>query len=75
MITIAIETSCDETAIAIICNNIILSNKILSQSFLHRKYGGIVPDVAVRNHIEYLPYIIEKSIEQSRINIMANILK
>ena len=69
MIIFAIETSCDETAVAILMNYTILSNKIFSQSYLHRKYGGIIPEIAVKNHTKYLPYIIKISIGKIKINV------
>ncbi|MEO0095641.1 MAG: tRNA (adenosine(37)-N6)-threonylcarbamoyltransferase complex transferase subunit TsaD [candidate division WOR-3 bacterium] len=53
MITIGIETSCDETSIGIIKNNKILAN-IVSSQIAHTKYGGVVPELAARNHIRVL---------------------
>lgn len=50
---LAIETSCDETAAAVVENGRhVLSNIISSQIELHRLYGGVVPEIASRNHIE-----------------------
>ena len=55
---LAIETSCDETAIAIIEKTKILFNEIFSQFKLHRKYNGIVPEMAARSHVDELPYLL-----------------
>lgn len=63
---LSIETSCDETAVAIIENGRqILSNRIYSQIDIHQKYGGVVPEIASRNHIVKLPYIIDEALEES----------
>lgn len=48
---LALETSCDETAAAVVCDRQILSNVVSSQIALHRQYGGIVPEVASREHV------------------------
>jgi len=50
MFILAIDTSCDETSVAITWNDVILSNVISSQVELHKKYGGVVPMVAQREH-------------------------
>ncbi len=49
---LAIETSCDETAVAIVKNREVLSSTIASQIPIHRQYGGVVPEVASRQHVE-----------------------
>ena len=61
MYTLALETSCDETSAAVIEDGrIILSNIISTQVPIHRKFGGVVPEIASRQHIEYvLPIIME----------------
>ena len=69
IILLAIETSCDETSIAIVKNGReVLSNKISSQIDIHRVFGGVVPEVASRNHLVKIPYIIDEAIEQSGIH-------
>lgn len=73
--TFAIETSCDETSAAVLENESVLSNEISSQ-FFHKSYGGIVPELASRAHIEIIAEISERAIEQSgiqkdRINLVA----
>ncbi len=64
--TFAIESSCDETSASVLENEKVLSNVISSQ-FFHKKYGGIVPELASRAHIETITEIAEKAIEQSGI--------
>lgn len=63
---LGIETSCDETAAAVVRNGTqVLSNVVSSQVELHQKYGGVVPEIASRAHIEKIYPIIEQAIEQS----------
>ena len=49
---LAIETSCDETAVAIVKNRQVLSSIVSSQVELHKTYGGVVPELASRQHLE-----------------------
>ena len=65
---IGIETSCDETSVAILKDNKILSNVISSQLF-HSEFGGVVPEIASREHLKNLPYILSSAIEKSGIKI------
>ncbi|MFA5292879.1 MAG: tRNA (adenosine(37)-N6)-threonylcarbamoyltransferase complex transferase subunit TsaD [Phycisphaerae bacterium] len=63
---LGIETSCDETAAAMVRNGSeVLSNVISSQIELHQKYGGVVPEIASRAHIEKIYPIVEQAIKQS----------
>ncbi|WKY49142.1 tRNA (adenosine(37)-N6)-threonylcarbamoyltransferase complex transferase subunit TsaD [Eubacteriaceae bacterium ES3] len=65
---LSIETSCDETSAAIVENGrTILSNRIYSQIDIHQKYGGVVPEIASRNHIKKLPIIIEEALKESNL--------
>ena len=65
---LGIETSCDETAAAIVRNGSqVLSNVVSSQIELHQKYGGVVPEIASRAHIEKIYPIVEQAIQQSGI--------
>ncbi len=65
---LGIETSCDETAAAIVRNGKeVLSNVVSSQIELHQKYGGVVPEIASRAHIEKIYPIVEQAIEQSKL--------
>src|SRR5690554_5146067 len=66
----AIETSCDETSVAIVKNGReVLTNQIYSQIEIHQKFGGVVPEVASRNHLEKLPYIIDEAIMESGVSL------
>ena len=68
---LGIETSCDETAASIISENkqgkpIVLSNIVSSQIKEHKKFGGVVPEIAARSHIENIDFIIEKALQKSK---------
>jgi len=63
---LAIETSCDETAAAVVRDGSqVLSNVVSSQIAIHQKYGGVVPEIASRAHIEKIYPIVEQAIQQS----------
>lgn len=65
---LAIETSCDETACSVIKNGRqVLSNIISSQIDIHNKFGGVVPEVASRKHVETIPWVVELAIKESGI--------
>ena len=67
---LAIESSCDETAAAVVVNGReALSNVISSQIDLHTLYGGVVPEIASRKHIENINYVIEKALSDANCNI------
>ena len=71
---LGIESSCDETAASIISENnqgnpIVLSSIISSQVDIHKKFGGVVPELAARSHLEKIDWIVQKAIEDSGINI------
>ena len=69
-LVLGIETSCDETAAAVLKNgNKLLSNVIASQEDIHSKYGGIVPELACRRHIECILPVIEKAIDNADIEL------
>ncbi|RKD32357.1 tRNA (adenosine(37)-N6)-threonylcarbamoyltransferase complex transferase subunit TsaD [Thermohalobacter berrensis] len=68
IITLAIETSCDETSVAVLKNGReVLSNVISSQTDLHKKFGGVVPEVASRKHIESMNAIIQDALDKANI--------
>ena len=67
---LGIETSCDETAASIITENeqgnpVILSNIISSQVDVHKEFGGVVPELAARSHVEKINWIVQKAINES----------
>lgn len=66
MLILAIETSCDETAAAVVKDGKeVLSNVISSQVEFHRKYGGIVPELAARKHIEVISPVIKEATDRA----------
>lgn len=68
VIILAVETSCDETAAAVVKNGReVLSNVIASQIKIHKQYGGVVPEVAAREHLEAINVVIDEALEQSGI--------
>jgi N6-L-threonylcarbamoyladenine synthase len=70
MYTLALETSCDETSAAVIQDGRrILSNIISTQIPIHRKFGGVVPEIASRQHIEYVLPIIKESLDSAGITL------
>jgi N6-L-threonylcarbamoyladenine synthase len=64
---LAIETSCDETAVAIVNNREILSNIVSSQISVHRPYGGVVPEVASRQHVETVNSAIAEALSAANL--------
>ena len=63
---LGVETSCDDTCASIVLNGSeILSNVVSSQNEIHRKYGGIVPEVASRRHIEMIDIVIREALERA----------
>src|SRR5712691_9218324 len=65
-VILGIETSCDETAAAVItAEGHILANVIASQADLHAPYGGVVPEVASRRHLELITPVIREALEQA----------
>lgn len=67
---LGIETSCDETAIAVVdSNRNLLLNQVHSQMKLHAKYGGVIPELAARNHVEILPKLLENAIKEGNLNL------
>lgn len=59
---LAIDTSCDETSVAITCGRKVLSNIIYSQILLHKKWGGVVPSIAKRAHEERIDLVVETAL-------------
>ncbi len=65
-ITLAIETSCDETSVAVLENGRwVLSNIISSQIDIHKRFGGVVPEVASRKHVESISYVVKEALEEA----------
>ncbi len=66
MLMMGIETSCDETAAALVEDGAVLSNVIASQIDLHASFGGVVPEIASRKHVEAIGYVIKEAFETGR---------
>lgn len=68
IISLAIETSCDETAAAVLINGRdVRSSIIMSQIDIHKKFGGVVPEVASRNHVVDINPVIKKAMDEAKI--------
>ena len=68
ILTLGIETSCDETSCAVVKNGReILSNVIDTQIPIHEKYGGVVPEIASRNHIEAISRVTKKALKEANV--------
>ncbi len=65
---LAIESSCDDTAVAVICDGKILSNIITSQD-VHQKYGGVVPELASRSHQKNIVPVIDLALKKAKISL------
>ncbi len=69
-LVLGIETSCDETAAAIVTSDgSILSNKILSQFDEHKAYGGVVPEIAARAHVDHVDHLIEAALKEADVSL------
>ena len=66
---LAVDTSCDETSVAILQGRRVLSSVISSQVELHKKWGGVVPDIARRAHQENLPLVYQEALKRARVSI------
>lgn len=67
---LGIETSCDETAAAVVANGrTVLSNKVASQMEIHRRFGGVVPEVASRRHVEAITMVVEEALEEAGLGL------
>ena len=66
---LALETSCDETAVAILRGYELLTSEVASQIAEHEKFGGVVPEVASRNHLVHTPRLLERAIQKAKVDI------
>ncbi|MCM8770630.1 MAG: tRNA (adenosine(37)-N6)-threonylcarbamoyltransferase complex transferase subunit TsaD [Candidatus Omnitrophica bacterium] len=70
MLVLGIETSCDETSVAVVQDGrFILSQVITSSLRFHKKYGGIIPEIASRQHIEQIGFVMDNAIRQAGIKL------
>ena len=66
---LGLETSCDETAAAVVtADGEIRSNVVASQAELHARYGGVVPEVASRRHLELVSPVVREALEQAGVD-------
>ncbi len=69
MIVLSVESSCDETSVSIVENGKeVLSNIVLSQIDIHKAYGGVVPEIASREHIKGITMVFEEALKEAKIN-------
>jgi len=69
-VILAIETSCDETSVAVVADGSrVLSSIIASQIDVHQVYGGVVPEIASRQHVENISFVVEEAMRQASIQI------
>jgi len=67
---LGIESSCDETAAAVVKNGReVLSNIISSQVPIHEKFGGVVPEIASRNHVEAISNVVKKALREAKLSL------
>src|SRR5690625_7349717 len=73
MLLLGIETSCDETAAAVVSDGPpaerILSNLVFSQLEEHRLYGGVVPEIAARSHLERIDSLVTRALEEASLDL------
>lgn len=70
IIVLGIESSCDETSCAIVKNGReVLSNVINTQIKIHEKFGGVVPEIASRNHVEAISNVVKQALIEAKLRI------
>lgn len=68
MYVLGVETSCDETSVSVVKDGkAVLSNVVLSQIDIHKEYGGVVPEIASREHVKGVTYVFDKAIKEAKI--------
>ena len=67
MLLAAIETSCDETSVAVVRDGTVLASVVSSQIKLHSEYGGVVPELATREHLKNLLPVAREALQQAGI--------
>ena len=70
MIGLSIESSCDETSVAILEDGRkVLSNIVSTQIDIHKKFGGVVPEIASRKHLTNISYVVKEAIKEAKISL------
>lgn len=68
ILVLGIETSCDETAASVVKNGReVLSNVINSQIKVHEQFGGVVPEIASRKHIEAISHVVKEALDEAKV--------
>jgi N6-L-threonylcarbamoyladenine synthase len=68
-LVLGIETSCDETSVGIVRGDQLLANVVSSSMEQHRRFGGVVPEVAARAHVEAMPQVLQEAIDQAGVAV------
>lgn len=70
ILTLGIESSCDETSVAVVKNGReVLSNIIATQIEIHKRFGGVVPEIASRNHIEAISSVVKEALKEASVSL------
>ena len=69
MYTLGIETSCDETSCAVLKNYHVLSNVTISSLREHKKYGGVIPEIATRAHLKNIDKVLTQALDEAKVNL------
>src|SRR5687767_10705586 len=69
MTILALETSCDETSAAVVRDGVVLSNVVSSQIKLHSEYGGVVPELATREHLKNLQPVTQAALREANVGV------
>ena len=69
MLILGIETSCDDTACAVLKDEIVLSSLLSSQDVIHSRYGGVVPELASRQHLQNICPVIDAALKQAEVSL------
>lgn len=69
MVLLAVETSCDETSVAVLRDGVVRSNIVATQMAMHAEYGGVVPELATREHLRNLPVVCRSALLQAGVEV------
>lgn len=69
MLVLGIESSCDETAAALVNSNKEILANVVSSQLKHKDYGGVVPEVAARAHLNVMPYILQQALREAKVTL------
>jgi N6-L-threonylcarbamoyladenine synthase len=69
VIILGIDTSCDDTGVGIVKDGVVIANVVASQTALHQRYGGVMPEQASREHLEVIDSVLEQALNQAQIKL------